>query len=101
MTVKFSLNGKDTEFDGDGVDFFAAGANKQSSWCTKNPWCDFGWREHYPSVTGFAGYGQNLQRNNLFNGDEAGFLPNGSVGLRARIPIYDGGYTNKFTISAL
>ncbi len=48
---------------------------------------------YYPSVTGFAGYGQNLQRNSLFNGSETAFLPNGSVGLRARIPVYDGGYT--------
>ena len=46
-----------------------------------------------PSVTGFAGYGQNLQRNNLFSESETGFLPNGSIGLRARIPIYDGGLT--------
>lgn len=48
---------------------------------------------YVPSVTANVGYGQNLNRNNLFSGDEAGFLPNGSIGLNARIPIYDGGFT--------
>jgi len=49
---------------------------------------------YVPSVRALAGYGQALNRNNLFSGQEAGFLGNGSVGLSARIPIYDGGYTN-------
>lgn len=48
---------------------------------------------YYPSVTGKFGYGQTLQRNNLFDGNETGFLGNGSVGISARIPIYDGGFT--------
>ena len=46
-----------------------------------------------PSVWAFANYGQNLNRNNLFDGSETGFLPNGAVGLSARIPIYDSGAT--------
>ena len=49
---------------------------------------------YIPSVTAHVGYGQALNRNNLFSGDETGFLGNGSFGLSARIPIYDGGYTN-------
>lgn len=48
---------------------------------------------YYPSVTGKVGFGQALQRNNLFDGQETGFLGNGSVGISAKIPIYDGGYT--------
>ncbi len=48
---------------------------------------------YLPSVSASAGYAQNLQRDGLFNANEAGFLGNGSVGLRARIPIYDGGFT--------
>ncbi|MFT4566597.1 MAG: outer membrane protein [Saprospiraceae bacterium] len=48
---------------------------------------------YIPSVSAKVGYGQTLSRNGLFNGNEAGFLGNGSIGLSARIPIYDGGYT--------
>ncbi|MEL6122856.1 MAG: TolC family protein [Bacteroidota bacterium] len=48
---------------------------------------------YVPSVSANVAYGQNLNRNNLFSGSEAGFLGNGSVGLSARIPIYDGGFT--------
>jgi len=44
-----------------------------------------------PTLRAFANYGQNLNRNNLFDGSETGFLPNGALGLSARIPIYDGG----------
>jgi outer membrane protein TolC len=46
-----------------------------------------------PTLRAFANYGQNLNRNNLFDGSETGFLPNGAVGLSARIPIYNGGST--------
>lgn len=46
---------------------------------------------YYPSVAGFASYQQSLQRQNLFDGDEVGFLPTGVVGLGINIPIYDGG----------
>ena len=48
---------------------------------------------YLPSVSAVASYGRSLQRDGLFNGNEAGFLGNGTVGLRARIPIYDGGLT--------
>ena len=48
---------------------------------------------YIPSVSAVASYGQSLQRDGLFNGNEAGFLSNGTIGLRARIPIYDGGFT--------
>lgn len=48
---------------------------------------------YIPSVSAVVSYGQNLQRDGLFNGNEAGFLGNGTIGLRARIPIYDGGFT--------
>ena len=36
---------------------------------------------------------ENLQRDGIFNSNESGWLPNGVVGLRANIPIYDGGDT--------
>jgi len=48
---------------------------------------------YLPSVTASASFGQMLQRDGLFNSNESGFLGNGTVGLRARIPIYDGGLT--------
>ena len=48
---------------------------------------------YVPSISATYGYGQSLQRDNLFSGQEAGFLANGALGLRARIPIYDGGFT--------
>ncbi len=50
-----------------------------------------------PTLRAFANYGQNLNRNRLFDGSETGFLPNGAVGLSARVPIYDGG-SNKARI---
>ena len=48
---------------------------------------------YIPSISAVVGYGQSIQRDGLFNSNEAGFLGNGTVGLRARIPIYDGGFT--------
>lgn len=48
---------------------------------------------YLPTVNANIGYGQNLNRNGLFNGNETGFLGNGVIGLSARIPIYDGGRT--------
>ncbi len=48
---------------------------------------------YLPSVSAVASYGQSLQRDGLFNSSESGFLSNGTIGLRARIPIYDGGFT--------
>jgi len=46
---------------------------------------------YYPSVVGFANFQESLQRQNLFDGEEVGFLPTGIVGLGVNIPIYDGG----------
>lgn len=48
---------------------------------------------YVPSVTANVGYGQSLNRNGLFNQNETGFLGNGSIGLTAKVPIYDGGFT--------
>ncbi len=48
---------------------------------------------YVPSISATVGYGQSLQRDNLFDGNEAGFFSNGSIGIKARIPIYDGGFT--------
>lgn len=48
---------------------------------------------YVPSVSANVSYGQALRRDALFNGNEAGFLGNGTIGLNARIPIYDGGFT--------
>lgn len=48
---------------------------------------------YIPSISAVVGYGQSLQRDNLFSSTESGFLSNGTIGLRARIPIYDGGFT--------
>lgn len=48
---------------------------------------------YLPTVTASVGYTQSLQRDQLFNGEELGFIPNGLIGLKARIPIYDGGNT--------
>lgn len=48
---------------------------------------------YLPTVTANIGYTQSLQRDNLFSNNETGFLANGAMGLKARIPIYDGGNT--------
>jgi len=48
---------------------------------------------YLPSVYASASLEENLQRDGLFNSNESGWLPNGVVGLRANIPIYDGGDT--------
>lgn len=46
---------------------------------------------YYPSVAGFANFQESLQRSNLFDNDQAGWLPTGILGLAINIPIYDGG----------
>ncbi|MFT4532950.1 MAG: outer membrane protein [Saprospiraceae bacterium] len=46
---------------------------------------------YLPNVGAFASFQQSLQRTNLFNGDETGFLPTGVLGLKINVPIYDGG----------
>ncbi len=48
---------------------------------------------YVPRITGNLNYDQALQRDNLFDSNEAGFIGNGSIGFKARIPIYDGGDT--------
>lgn len=46
---------------------------------------------YYPSVAAFASFQESLQRSNLFDGDQTGFLPTGLLGFSVNIPIYDGG----------
>jgi len=46
---------------------------------------------YYPSVGAFASIQESLQRPNLFDGDQTGFLPTGLLGFNISIPIYDGG----------
>jgi len=46
---------------------------------------------YLPNVAAFTSYQESLQRANLFDGNEAGFLPTGVVGLNINVPIYDGG----------
>ena len=48
---------------------------------------------YMPSIYASASLEENLQRDNLFDGNESGWLPNGVLGLTANIPIYDGGDT--------
>ena len=46
---------------------------------------------YYPSVGAFASFQQSLQRSNLFDGEQTGFLPTGLLGFNIAVPIYDGG----------
>jgi outer membrane protein len=46
---------------------------------------------YLPNVGAFASYQESLQRTNLFDENESGFLPTGVVGLKINVPIYDGG----------
>ncbi len=43
-----------------------------------------------PTLSAFASLGESLQRTNLFDSNEAGWLPSVSAGLRLSVPIYDG-----------
>lgn len=45
---------------------------------------------YLPSLKASANYNQLLQRDDLFNSDELGFIPQSSVSLGINIPIYDG-----------
>ncbi len=47
-------------------------------------------KSYYPSIVGIASYSQLLQRNKLFDGDEAGFNATSLVGLQINVPIFDG-----------
>ncbi len=46
---------------------------------------------YLPSARAFASAQANLLRNNLFDNDETGFIPQAVVGVSLNIPIYDGG----------
>ncbi len=46
---------------------------------------------YLPSVRAFANAQGSLQRSNLFDNDEAGWIPQTAVGMGISIPIYDGG----------
>lgn len=45
---------------------------------------------YFPTVTAVASHVQNLQRDDLFNSDEIGWLKTTNVGARINIPIFDG-----------
>ncbi|NUO00214.1 MAG: TolC family protein [Saprospiraceae bacterium] len=47
-------------------------------------------KSYFPSVIGIASYSQALQRNKLFNSDEAGFNGTSLVGVQVNVPIFDG-----------
>ena len=46
---------------------------------------------YYPTVSAFASFQETLQRSNLFDNQQTGFLPTGLLGFNINIPIYDGG----------
>lgn len=46
---------------------------------------------YLPSARGFVNLQESLQRKNLFDNDEAGWLPTAVAGVGINIPIYDGG----------
>ena len=46
---------------------------------------------YLPNVGAFASFQESLQRTNLFDGEQTGFLPTGVLGLKINVPIYDGG----------
>ncbi len=45
---------------------------------------------YLPSLNAKANYNQLMQRSDLFDGNELGFIPQASVSLGVNIPIYDG-----------
>ena len=46
---------------------------------------------YLPNMGAFASIQESLQRSNLFDSDQTGFLPTGVVGFKINVPIYDGG----------
>ena len=46
---------------------------------------------YLPTVRAFGSFQRSLQRENLFDSDEAGWIPTSLAGLSINIPIYDGG----------
>ncbi len=45
---------------------------------------------YLPSARAFINYQANLQRNNLFDNNETGWLPSSAAGIALNIPIFDG-----------
>lgn len=46
---------------------------------------------YLPSASAFVSAQQSLQRNNLFDNNEVGWLPTAVIGVNIKVPIYDGG----------
>jgi outer membrane protein len=46
---------------------------------------------YYPSVSAFASFQETLQRSDLLDSNQTGFLPTGLLGFNINVPIYDGG----------
>ena len=46
---------------------------------------------YYPNLVGFGQFSRTLQRDNLFDGDENGWLPASALGVTLNVPLYDGG----------
>ena len=47
---------------------------------------------YYPTLSGFGNISRQLQRNDLFDGEEADWLPSSALGVSLQVPIYDGGF---------
>jgi len=45
---------------------------------------------YYPNLIGFANISRTLQRNDLFDSEEAGWLPQSALGVTLNVPIFDG-----------
>lgn len=46
---------------------------------------------YLPTANAFVNLQESLQRQNLFDNDEAGWLPTAVLGVNIKVPIYDGG----------
>lgn len=46
---------------------------------------------YYPSLSGIGSLSRQLQRNNLFDANQAAWIPSSYVGVTLNVPIYDGG----------
>ncbi len=45
---------------------------------------------YYPSLVGFANISRTLQRDDLFDSEQAGWLPASAIGVTLNVPIFDG-----------
>ncbi len=45
---------------------------------------------YWPSVRAFANASESLQRNNIFDSSESGWLPSAAAGVAIKLPIFDG-----------